>query len=164
MKAKKLVFILLITSTLILIYFLSQNILTSQDKQKIRTNTINNTGQKKDILIINQCQFEIEYARTEEEKSQGLSGKKQLANNTGMLFVYEQPGFYGFWMKDMNFPLDFVWILDNKVVDISKNVQPPKNSYIPKVMPKNKVNKVLEINAGKIDKCDIKIKNEVIIK
>ena len=45
-----------------------------------------------------------------EERSQGLSGRPNLAAGTGMLFVFEQAGSYAFWMKDMRFPLDMVWI------------------------------------------------------
>ncbi len=46
----------------------------------------------------------------EEEKIRGLSGKEGLGENEGMLFIYDKPGEYVFWMKDMKFPIDIIWL------------------------------------------------------
>lgn len=88
----------------------------------------------------------VEIARTPEARVQGLSGRAGLPPNTGMLFVYEEADRYGFWMKDMNFALDMVWIADGEVVAITENVQPesyPKSFYPPKP-----VTMMLEVEAG----------------
>jgi uncharacterized protein len=112
-------------------------------------------------LTAGACTFEIEIADTESKRQQGLSGRNNLAENKGMLFVFEQPAKYGFWMKDMNFSLDFIWIKDNQIVDLSENIPPPGDKFMPKVDPKQNVNKVLEINSGQIKKCRINIGDEV---
>ena len=55
----------------------------------------------------------------------GLSGRSSLAENEGMLFIFDTPAVYEFWMKDMNFPLDFIWINNGLVVDLSEHIPPP---------------------------------------
>jgi hypothetical protein len=57
-----------------------------------------------------------EIANTPAKRELGLSNRTSLATNTGILFIFPNSGEYDFWMKDMNFPLDIVWIRPNKVV------------------------------------------------
>lgn len=60
-----------------------------------------------------------------EQMSKGLAVKNQLKENEAMLFVFEKPGRHSFWMKDMKFPIDIIWLDRNgKVVHIEKNLQP----------------------------------------
>ncbi|MBU4141500.1 DUF192 domain-containing protein, partial [Patescibacteria group bacterium] len=54
--------------------------------------------------------IKVEIADMPEKQAKGLSGRKFLAENHGMLFVFTSPDHYSFWMKDMNFSLDFIWI------------------------------------------------------
>jgi len=54
--------------------------------------------QQKDILTISQCKFKIEHAKTQQEKMKGLSGRKKIDKKTGMLFSYNKPEIYKFWM------------------------------------------------------------------
>ncbi len=109
--------------------------------------------------------FEAEVADTLPKKAKGLSWRKTLKEGKGMLFLFKRPGKHSFWMVGMNFPLDIIWISGNKVVDISKNVQPPKSGGLPAVVsPLAKVDRVLEISAGSAEKFDIKIGDEAIIK
>jgi uncharacterized membrane protein (UPF0127 family) len=64
-------------------------------------------------------------AVTNEQQVKGLSVKDHLKENEGMLFVYEQPTRQGFWMKDMKFPIDIIWISrDKTVVHIEHKLQP----------------------------------------
>ncbi len=80
-------------------------------------------------------------------REQGLSGRPLLEASQGMLFIFDRPGIYGFWMKDMRFPLDMIWMdAAHKVVAIDSNVAPSTypNSYFP---PMN-ISYVLEMNAG----------------
>lgn len=108
-------------------------------------------------LTIGSCTFNVDLATTEAQKMQGLSGREKMAKDSGMLFVYDSPQAFMFWMKDMKFPLDFVWIKDDTVVDLHENVPYPLDqSNIARVYPKEPINKVLEINAGKIKECGIK--------
>src|SRR5882672_5260542 len=53
-------------------------------------------------------------ADTDALRTLGLSGHSPLAADEGMLFIFPAPGEYGFWMKDMLFPLDLVWIAADK--------------------------------------------------
>ena len=102
-------------------------------------------------------EFAIELAVTPQEKSKGLGYRNSLPENTGMLFPYDHKERYQFWMKGMRFPLDIVWILDNNIVDIAKNVPVSVNGYLPEYMPSVAVNKVLELNAGTMDEIGAKV-------
>jgi len=117
----------------------------------------------KNLLKVGQCEFEVEVARTPEQKRQGLSGRPSLGKFNAMLFVYDQPAKHLFWMKDMQFPLDFVWIQQGRVVDLSQNIPPPKdnNGQIARVSPAEPADWVLEINAGMIKECQIKVGDPV---
>jgi len=75
-----------------------------------------------------------------------------------MLFLFDKSGRYAFWMKDMKFPLDFIWIAGDKVVDIDENIPP---DYSGTLKPETPVDKVLEINAGVCEKYGIKKGDEV---
>lgn len=86
-------------------------------------------------------------ASTEAEQRQGLSGRTILAAEEGMLFVFARPDVYGFWMKDMNFPLDIIWINENsEVIYIARDLKPDSFPNIFK--PKEKALYVLEVNSG----------------
>ena len=52
----------------------------------------------------------FELADTDEERTRGLSGRAEIPHHYAMLFVFEQPARYGFWMKDMLAPIDIVWL------------------------------------------------------
>jgi hypothetical protein len=103
--------------------------------------------------------LKVNLSQTEKERSQGFSGVKKLAENEGMLFILPQKQIPSFWMKAMNFPLDFIWISDQKVVDLTENVLPPKANHglIATAQPRFPCDKVLEVNAGFIKKHGIKI-------
>ncbi|MDP2812778.1 MAG: DUF192 domain-containing protein [bacterium] len=110
------------------------------------------------VLVKNQV-FIVDLAKNSSEWRQGLSGRDKLAENEAMLFIfpdYRQPHF---WMKDMNFSLDILWIKDTEIVDFDENLSPlPKNGDIlgaEKFSPDSLVNKVLEVPAGTVDRLNI---------
>ncbi|MBU1472644.1 DUF192 domain-containing protein [Patescibacteria group bacterium] len=106
--------------------------------------------------------FPVELAVTQKEKEKGLGQRSSLAPGHGMLFVYDHKEVYPFWMKDMQFPLDFVWIAEKTVVDITKNVQAPKPGQPPAVIhPSAPMDKILELNAGDIQRFGTKIGDTV---
>lgn len=83
------------------------------------------------------------------ERAKGLSGREGLGEKEGMLFKFDEYGFYYFWMKDMLFPIDMIWIRDNKVVDVTHNAPFPVGDEQPaSFSPQEIVNYVLEVNAG----------------
>lgn len=90
----------------------------------------------------------IEVANTKEELEMGLSGRTSIGEKEGMLFIFPKMGQYQFWMKDMLFPLDIVWISDEgRVVSITENALP--ESYPKKIFKNDAFAKyVLEMKAG----------------
>ena len=115
-----------------------------------------------DFLTINGNQLELEVMRTREEQIRGLSGRESLNENAGMLFVYEEPVVPSFWMKEMNFSIDIIWIgSDKKIVDITENLVP--ETYPNTFRPKMPIQYVLEVNAGWVQEHIVSIGNEVIL-
>ncbi|MFA5132428.1 MAG: DUF192 domain-containing protein [Candidatus Paceibacterota bacterium] len=107
-----------------------------------------------------------EVVDTSASRALGLSGRKGLAPNEGMLFVFDASGRYGFWMKDMLFPLDIIWINQSGVVvHIERDVTP--ESYTgSKENPKTFINTpdalyVLEINTGKAEEYGLYLGSKV---
>lgn len=114
-------------------------------------------------VIIQEETFKVQVVKKSEDLQKGLSGRDSLAQNQGMLFVFEKKGDYPFWMKDMNFPLDIIFINDNKIVTIYEQVPSPlyPNENLPVYRAKEPINKVLEFNAGTVSKYKIKVGDEV---
>ena len=111
----------------------------------------------------------VEIANTQAEQEQGLSGRSSMQANQGMLFdfgnsVSTTPAF---WMKDMNFNLDFIWINKNKIVGITPNVPRPVNcksadaNCLPLYYPPSPANQVLEVNAGWAEKNNINVGDNI---
>lgn len=89
----------------------------------------------------------VEVANTKASRELGLSFRKKIERTEGILFVFEHPGRYGFWMKDMHFPLDIIWINQNGVVVwVERNVAP--DSYPSVFMNQADASYVLEMSAG----------------
>jgi len=111
---------------------------------------LNNTSLPKSKVTIDKHTFSTETATTSAQLQQGLSGRASLPQNQGMLFIFKTAEPYPFWMNDMKFPLDMIFINNNKIVDIFQNVPQPKNSNakLPIYTPVAPANQVLEINAG----------------
>lgn len=91
--------------------------------------------------------LQLEKVATEDAIIKGLSGRQSLGQNQGMLFVFDKPEVQCFWMKDMNFPLDILWLdADQKVVTIKANVSP--DTFPDSFCPTQPAQYVLEVNAG----------------
>lgn len=116
-------------------------------------------GNKKTTkIIVNNKTFVVAVARTDQEKQIGLSKKNKLDENSGMLFVFDNPDYYSFWMKEMKFPIDIIYINGNKVITVIKNAKPSSSSSSDLTLykPDEKSDKVLELNAGTSRKYNIK--------
>ena len=75
--------------------------------------------------------FTVDLADTPEKRTRGLSGRPALYANSGMLFVFESESRLVFWMQEMQFSLDFVWIgSDCSVADITKDVPAPSPARV----------------------------------
>jgi hypothetical protein len=89
----------------------------------------------------------LEVADTEALQSKGLSGRTALQEGEGMLFVFPEDGQHGFWMKDMQFSIDIVWLDSSyRVVDVKKDATPV--SYPEIFTPASPARYVVEIPAG----------------
>jgi hypothetical protein len=123
-----------------------------------------NDGRDAGRVVIGGKKFRVEIADTRQEKEKGLSGRESLAEDAGILFVYEKPQKPGFWMKDMLIPLDFIWINNGEVVRVDKNVQPADFQPPDSLVPEQKVDMVLEVNAGIVKRYGIEIGDRVSFK
>jgi uncharacterized membrane protein (UPF0127 family) len=96
-------------------------------------------------------------AATDEQRTKGLSVKDSLAENEAMLFVFDNEAEHTFWMKDMKFPIDIIWIDINKtVVHIERNLQPCSSELLcPAYKPIDDSLYVLETVGGFAEKHDI---------
>lgn len=114
------------------------------------------TSLEKSKVVINDHTFSVEVAQTDEEKQKGLSDRATLAEDKGMLFVFDKEGFYPFWMKDMRIPIDIIYLKGNQVVTVFPNVAYPQsvdeNLNPPSYVSTQPADKVLELPAGSANK------------
>lgn len=100
--------------------------------------------------------YQMDIADTPALQEQGLSGHAPLASDAGMIFIFSTPDNYGFWMKDMLFPLDIIWISsDFHIIHIEKNLSP--ETYPTVYYPNAPAEYVLEISGGLANENNIKI-------
>ncbi len=105
----------------------------------------------KQKLLIN-----VEISKTEKQRQIGLMGRKKLALNHGMLFIFEKQGIQRVWMKKTLIPLDVIFLsVQGKVVSFFKNLQPCKSKNCTIFDSTENAKFMLEVNAGMIDREDI---------
>lgn len=104
---------------------------------------------KRTLAYVGSTAIKIEIADTVGRQQRGLSFRPLLPAGEGMYFPMGWPLRYSFWMKEMQFPLDIIWIHEGIIVDISENVPYPQAGEEPaKVSPKEPADAVLEVNAN----------------
>jgi uncharacterized membrane protein (UPF0127 family) len=112
-------------------------------------------------LAIDKATFTVEVASTIMQKANGLSFRPSLAPDTGMLFLFGSSSIQTFWMKDMNFALDMIWIGGDTVLGFAENVPPPAPGTpiwsLRVYSSPDGTDKVLEVNAGTVAKYNIKV-------
>lgn len=97
--------------------------------------------------------IEIEVADTDPKRQIGLMNRSEMAENRGMLFVFNQDNSTGFWMKDTRIPLDIIFVgADSTVINVQKNAKPYDQTNYPAVAP---YRYTLEVNGGSADKWGI---------
>lgn len=104
-------------------------------------------------VVVNGFDVMADIALTSEQQTKGLDVKNNLTENQGMLFVFQQPYRYGFWMIGMKFPIDIIWLDSNGVVthiEHSLKPCPPASSNLacPVYFPEKDSQYVLETVAG----------------
>jgi len=115
-------------------------------------------------LLIGTSAFRAEIADTGLKQMWGLSNRESLPTGRGMLFLFDRASLHGFWMKDMRFPLDLIWIREGRVIGISENLLPEGSSPQQTYYPSSAVDAVFEINADEAAKAGIKIGDATFLK
>ena len=118
------------------------------------------SNEKIDVIISSKnITLNVEVAKTIQERRTGLMYRKNLLDNEGMLFIFPSENIIQLWMKNTYIPLDIIFISKNKVVvDIKKNMEKLSETII---KSKVKSKYALELNAGLINKLDIRIGDKV---
>jgi uncharacterized membrane protein (UPF0127 family) len=107
-------------------------------------------------VAIDTAKIKVEEVKTQTQREKGLSGRPCIEPDRGMLFVFDHPGQYAIWMKDMRFPIDIVWIsAGHKTVGLEVNVAPSTypDRFVNKDQPAQyvlelKANRAKELNIG----------------
>lgn len=102
-------------------------------------------------------QISIEVADNALSRAKGLSGRAQIDDSYGMLFLFPELNTPSFWMKGMNFPLDMIWIRGETIVEITKEVPLESGIHFSTYSPSEPVDKVLEVRAGFTEEYGVKI-------
>ena len=108
-------------------------------------------------VTVNDLVLAADISATNEQRTQGLSVKDRLVENEAMLFVFGNEAEHTFWMKDMKFPIDIIWIdSDKTVVHIEHNLQPCSFEVLcPTYKPNDDSMYVLETVGGFAEKYGI---------
>lgn len=120
----------------------------------------------KPYVIISNKYFDAEIAKTDSQKEIGLSKYSDIRNNFAMVFIFEKPDYYSFWMKEMKFSIDIIYVRDGKIIGIFKNVPYPKSNTqkLSQYRPNQIADTVIEIKASLSDKYNFKKGDKVLIK
>jgi len=152
-KLKKSYYFIVIVSLLILLIgFRLHGLLSDRAVERV--------GSYGTKLMLGSKVLMVEVAETPKEREQGLSDRKNLCLDCGMLFIFDQPGIYPFWMRRMYFDIDILWIADDRVVDVTlgAKVSSKEEFAAPKTFYRSRVpiDKVLVVDAGWVEKHGIK--------
>lgn len=100
--------------------------------------------------------FFLEIAETQPEREKGLSGRNHVAADGGMLFVFDTPDTYCFWMKDTLVSLDMLWFDENyRLIHRAQSVQP--DSYPTSFCSPRNAKYVVELPAGTTERLNVQI-------
>jgi hypothetical protein len=117
---------------------------------------------QKGNLTINNINIKIEIAANDLQRYRGLSGRDSLCDNCGMYFIFPAKSKLEFVMRDMNFPLDIIFINDNKIINIAANLKPEGTKISNIYSSTGEANRVLELKAGECERLGIKVGDLVI--
>jgi hypothetical protein len=107
-------------------------------------------------LKIGDRELTVETVRSPWDLYRGLSGREDLPDDSGMLFVLPYRGIHPFWMKDMKFAIDIVWLDGGQVVEVATLSAPTSTAYVPRHDPIHQADRVLEVKAGMAQELGLK--------
>lgn len=114
-----------------------------------------------DTVRVGDAVFVVDIVRTPRAQALGLSGRSSLPANHGMLFPFAPKATVGFWMKDMLFPIDIIWIADERVIGIEERAMPDDRPERTIYYPPAPIDTVLEIGAHEARRLGIIIDSAV---
>jgi len=95
---------------------------------------------------------------TDEDRAMGLMFRPSLPEDRGMLFDFFVADFHGIWMKNCRFPIDIVWLdEERRVVHVAENVPPCRKDPCPAYEPLRRARYVIEMNAGQARREDVTV-------
>ena len=132
-----------------------------EEEEKVEDNNSYVEIFKKEGVV---TKVDIEVADTQEERVLGLSNRRYLGDYEGMLFIFDQKVNTPFWMKDMYFPLDIIFIDEsNFIIDKQENREPCTQTYCPMISSSSMYKYVLEVNAGFCESNGIVVGSSVVL-
>jgi len=150
MYSKRLFYSFMIVFTLTGIFFLFRN-----------TNFLQNLYFEKKTYTIWKNKFNLYVADTEKKITEGLSVFRTIKNNEWMIFIFLQEWNYWFWMKNMKFDIDLLWIDKNwKIIWYINNFK--KETYPEIFFPQKNIKYVIELNSQAIEKYNIQTWNIIV--
>ena len=138
---------------------------TKENYNKVLKIKSNQSDDSEDLGII----FRVDLADSPIKREIGLSYRKSMCDNCGMFFSFPKEDFYAFWMKDMNFDLDIIFINSEfEIVNIFSEIK--KDGYIKsdpasseKIKNTEAATYVLELNSKKVEEKGLKVGDKVIL-
>ncbi len=110
------------------------------------------------VFFPNGFSVTAELARTEEERALGLMFREKINEDQGMLFIFEKGGIYPFWMKNMKFSIDILWLdKEKRIIHLEENVPPCLKEPCPTYSSQLPATYVLELKAGSVAKNQLKL-------
>ncbi len=104
---------------------------------------------KGNVVELNGVEIDVEVAKTDEARQEGLMFRNSLGENEGMLFVFDDEKPRSFWMKNTYIPLDIIFLdKEMKIVSIVENMEPCKEANCPTYSSEVPATYALEVNAG----------------
>ena len=113
------------------------------------------------VVQLRDQKITVEIADSPISRARGLAKHAPLEENQGMLFIFPKTDRQQFWMKDMKFPIDIVWLNEGRVVDIAPDVPVSVTKDLPVYSPRLPASSVLELRAGFMGRHGIKIGDAV---
>lgn len=106
------------------------------------------------IVRFGDATFSLDIAATPIAQARGLSGRREIPERGGMLFLFREPEVHAFWMKGMLTPIDIIWVRGDEIVGFAEYASPPvpgtADDDLPRFRSPSAVDRVIELRAGTV--------------
>lgn len=103
----------------------------------------------------------LEVANTPSQQAHGLMYRHRLSANQGMLFLVHPPRKARLWMKNMDIPLDMIFLRRSMVIAIASEVPPCQSKPCPVYGPDALVDQVIELRGGRSLELGIRVGSKI---